>query len=394
MESMKTTDIFLSVDEARCGCRRMVSLPKQTAPLNLTLRPGIRDNTKLIVNNAWFYDRGGRVARIPVKVTVHVAENVNPVGRKKKSGHWVLKMFALLLLIGIGISLSSPEDKGNALSNPDAADLSDIFRDAFAGGNGVSGTLPAAPSGGGQTAAGNKGSSGAVSPDARTGTDIPAVLLQEGWKNFGSPEYCPKVEFFPEGKFRMWINLGDDYCSFDATYEVYQYSDGSRTISCDISSLSLEDCTWKRLYLVESAGGGWKYQGASIGFTDSSCSFVKADSGTVYASVTSVQTPGVTAGSHWATDGVCDELTINWRDFGKVNFDLDVYRMWTFEDQTGFCAPDGAVYCCLSTDTGHPEGLVRITFQKQNVSLEFLTAGGPGESILGNYYVGQTYIFR
>lgn len=401
---MKIANVFLTKEEAQYGCKKLLTLPGQAAPLSLVLNPGTQDNTKLRIYNAQFYSTDGRIVTVPVEVFIHVKGGVSTVDRKKKSSHWFLKALGALLLIGIGVGIGTnsqrtqPKSGGGTVSMPNT--ILDILADnsQFAANNPGGDPVKSGGSAGAVTPnaennVDSTGTSGTAAPNMQTGTNIPAVLLQKGWENFGSSEYCPKFEFFSDGTYRMWYNLGDEYGSFDATYEVYQYSDGSRAISCDFSALYLENCLWKRVYLVESSGG-WKYQGASLGFTDSSCSFVKTDSSAVPVSVTSVQTPGVAAGSHWATDGVQDELTINWVDAGKVNFDFDVYRIYGFENQTGFCTPDGSVYCYLSVGEDSLDGLVRLTFQEQSISLEFLTAESGRSHYLGDYYVGNTYIFR
>ena len=160
--------------------------------------------------------------------------------------------------------------------------------------------------------------------------------------------------------------------------------------------LTLEDCLWPRIYLLETTEGDWKYRGTPIGFTDISCRFEGTDPAVVSAPVTSVQDPGVAAGQSWTTEGGEDELSINWVAAGKVSFNFGVYRVLGYEDQMGFCAPDGALYCFLNgaaqTGTDQADGLVRLTFQGNSASLEFLSAGA-GSGYLRDY-VGQTYLFQ
>lgn len=226
-------------------------------------------------------------------------------------------------------------------------------------------------------------------------TDIPTTLLQEGWAAFaGTLEYCPKFEFYPDGQFNMWINLAHEYVKETSTFEVYQYSGGLRAIACDVSTVA----PYENIYLLETEEGTWDYYGTSAGFTDINSCFTSADSSTVSAPAISVQDPNLSTGYHWMTKGGEDELSINWVNSGKVSFGLDIYRLCGYTNQIGLCAPDGAVYCFLNGADGRdvssqPDGLVRLTFQADSISLEFLSATD-SEHVYWRDYVGQTYIFR
>lgn len=383
---MKTMDIYLTSQEAQYGCQKVVSLPNQVSPLNLKLKPGMRNNTKLVINNALFYSRNGTIATIPVKVTIHVeqAKNINPVSRKPKGKHRILKLIAFFWFIGLCVAISSVADQNKTSSNPSSG----------SGSGAMSSIQTDASSGGGQQAPDD---TAAPNAPKQTYTDIPAVLLQAGWDSFGDTQYWPKFEFFADGQCDVWINLGYDYCKMTSTYEVYQYSGGLRAIACDISTLYLDNCLWNSIYLLESEDGTWDYHGTPIGFTDISNSFVSANSGTVSTPATAVRDPILSIDHYWVTEGDKDDLRINWVNSGKVSFDFGVYRMFDYENQIGFCTPDGSVYCFLNgiDNTGiyQADGLIRLKFQEHSISLEFLSAID-SEHIYLQDYVGQTYIFQ
>lgn len=245
---------------------------------------------------------------------------------------------------------------------------------------------------------GQQSSDSAVTPSMpdQDYTDIPSVLLQEGWSSFGAPEYCPKFEFFTDGRFNMWINWGSQYEQAASTYQVYQYSDGSRTIACDVSTIPLYDPLWNKIYLVESERGVWNYCGTPAGITDISCRFVTSGSDTVSVPAASVRDINLSTKYVWMTENYENDLSFNWADSGKLSFNLGLYRMGSYENQSGFRAPDGAVYCFLNgvenTGVSQADGMVRLTFQEHSISLEFLAAIDSADVYLKDY-VGQTYLF-
>ena len=378
---MKKTTIYLTSEEVRTGCQKWLALPGQVAPMRINLPPGFRDKQKLIVNNARFHDKRGTVATIPVCVKIRV----RPVKTKKKWWKAVVAVFAVLFLIGVvEVGIESGKSKTTTSSYGDGE-----IRD---GGDSHPEIAPEISNG--STDSGVAASGNGQSASESVYTDIPRVLLQGGWNEIkGTSEYCPRIEFYEDGQFKMWVNLGYDYCEATSTYTVYVYDGGPRMIACNTGFLHVDyPLLADSFYLVESGDGVWSYEGEAIGFTDSSCGFQKAEQATFSVSAKHVEVPDFSKyGREWGTEGYADDLTIHWIDGGQVCFSFGVYRMFGYENQVAVCLPGKHAYCFLRGDTGEPVGLIELSFLDEAVALTFLSANERSGYVRG--YVGQTILY-
>lgn len=69
---MKKLNIHITAKEAKCGCERILSLPKQANALRIPIEPGIKDGKKIQVHNAIFLNESGHTTTSPVQVTIYI----------------------------------------------------------------------------------------------------------------------------------------------------------------------------------------------------------------------------------------------------------------------------------------------------------------------------------
>ena len=68
----RTASITVSGREARQGAFKTLNMPQLSAPLRFRVKPGTKNGTQIMVNNAVFANPDGGTMLIPVRVTVHV----------------------------------------------------------------------------------------------------------------------------------------------------------------------------------------------------------------------------------------------------------------------------------------------------------------------------------
>lgn len=107
---MKQSCLYISDMEARNGCQKFLKLPGQVAPVRINLPPGMKNEQRLVINNAQFHDKGGIIETIPVSVTIYVqsekfsgtAYRKSTLAGKKK---WIpIVVVALICIVFIAVS--------------------------------------------------------------------------------------------------------------------------------------------------------------------------------------------------------------------------------------------------------------------------------------------------
>lgn len=111
--------LTITPQEAAQGCRKVIQKTGLSAPLRITLQPGVREGQTLVIRNACFAGTDGRQENRPLYVTVQIAGEAagagnSPIKKRKKWWIPVLAVLAALLVLGlfltiIGVWLSAPE---------------------------------------------------------------------------------------------------------------------------------------------------------------------------------------------------------------------------------------------------------------------------------------------
>lgn len=115
---MKTVNLYLSSMEAQYGCQKTLSLPGQVAPLRINLKPGIRNQQRIMIKNARFYDGRGNTSIIPVCVRIFVnsggkVKNRRPFSKARK----IMCAVAAVWILLSTIYLFAPKKSSNTVSN-------------------------------------------------------------------------------------------------------------------------------------------------------------------------------------------------------------------------------------------------------------------------------------
>lgn len=99
---VRTAIITLTLEEAKNGCLKELSLPDFPMPMRFNLRAGMKNDQVLKVNNAQFVDAGGNTYSAPLDVTIRIIDGTQKPVKGKKKKWWIpiVAAFGVILLIG------------------------------------------------------------------------------------------------------------------------------------------------------------------------------------------------------------------------------------------------------------------------------------------------------
>lgn len=176
-----------------------------------------------------------------------------------------------------------------------------------------------------------------LTADESATTKIPQTIIFKELQV--ADDFLPKINFSNDGSCELVLNMAEWMQTVPASYELFEYSDGSRVIKCVLSTPDLGDGIERELtefILVETSNNTWTFYGQLMGLTTSGAKYTAADDSTVELDSEIIKPFSPKTGEY--QNEFNDLNIIENNESGKILFDVDWYRL------TGMSNAEATVY--------------------------------------------------